>query len=165
MSATIVVVRQANVQDARDIVQTHYDAVHTTAAGDYEADILNEWSASVDDRVASMTNQIEQNPDGSLMLVAELDGRVVGFGEIVAALCELRAVYVSPTCGRTGVGRALLKALETRARELGTPRLWLDSSLTAEPFYLAHGYRSEERSEHRLRSGRMMACVKMHKNL
>jgi putative acetyltransferase len=165
MNVPNLIVREANVDDSRVIVQTHYDAVHTTAVSDYEVDVLNEWSAAVDDRVASMTNQIEKNPDGSLMLVAELDGKVVGFGEIVAALCELRAVYVSPTCGRSGVGRALLNELECRARDLGAPRLWLDSSLTAEPFYHAMGYQSDERSEHRLRSGRMMACVKMHKNL
>jgi putative acetyltransferase len=165
MNVTNTTVREATAEDARAIVQTHYDAVHTTAASDYELAVLDEWSAVVDDRVTSMINQIEKNPDGSLMLVAELDGKIVGFGEIVAAQCELRAVYVSPTSGRNGIGRALLSELEKRARALGAARLWLDSSLTAEPFYRAQGYQFDERSEHQLRSGRMMACVKMHKNL
>jgi putative acetyltransferase len=165
MNDTNLVVREATVEDARAIIQAHYDAVHTTAARDYETDVLDEWSAVVDDRVAPMQQQIEKNPDGSLMLVAEVDGRVVGFGEIVPTAGELRAVYVSSECGRNGVGRALLNELEIRARQFGVPKLWLDSSLTAEPFYRAHGYQSDERTEHRLRSGRMMPCVKMHKNL
>ena len=157
--------REATVEDARAIIQAHHDAVHTTAARDYEADVLDEWSGAINDRVASMEDQIKNNPDGSLMLVAELDGKVVGFGEVVAAQRELRAVYVSPECGRSGVGRALLTELEKRAQALGAAKLWLDSSLTAEPFYRAQGYQSDERSAHRLRSGKMMACVKMQKNL
>jgi putative acetyltransferase len=165
MNVTNVIVREASVEDARAIIQAHHDAVHTTAARDYEADVLDEWSGAINDRVLSMEDQIKRNPDGSLMLVAELDGKVVGFGEIVAAQCELRAVYVSPECGRSGVGRALLNELERRAKHLGAPRLWLDSSLTAEPFYSAHGYQTDERSDHRLRSGKLMACVKMHKIL
>ena len=40
-----------------------------------------------------------------------------------------------------------------------------DSSVTAEPFYLAHGYNVRGRGEHMLRSGQRMACVKMEKAL
>jgi putative acetyltransferase len=134
-----------------------------TAAADYEPIVLDEWSAPVDVRVEAMAKQIESNFEGATLIVAELDGLVVGFGEIIASRCELRAVYVSPSAGRSGVGRALLTALESRARELGAARLWLDSSITAEPFYLAHGYKSDGHSQHELRSGRKMACVKMHK--
>jgi GNAT superfamily N-acetyltransferase len=69
---------------------------------------------------------------------------------------KLRTLYVSPAAGRKGIGTALLQELETVARQQGVPELWLHSSLTAEPFYLTHGYVSDGKGEHQLRSGRKM---------
>ena len=43
--------------------------------------------------------------------------------------------------------------------------LQLDSSLAAVDFYRANGFVETGRGEHRLRSGRTMACVFMRKNL
>jgi hypothetical protein len=51
------------------------------------------------------------------------------------------------------------------AREKGLKELHLDSSLTAERFYTAHGYLSEDRGEHTLRDGLRMICVPMQKAL
>jgi putative acetyltransferase len=160
-----VLIRKAIEKDAAAIVQVHYDAVHVTAAKDYDEAILEGWSCLTDDRVKQLEAYIGNNPDNTNMLVAEIKGDIVGFGEIVPSNKELRAVYVSPAAGRTGIGRALLQELESVARKQGVPELWLDSSLTAEPFYLAHGYLSDGQGEHQLRSGGKMKCIKMHKNL
>ena len=164
-TSTPITVRTALPGDARAIIQAHYDAVHITAAKDYAAEILDDWSSAVDGRVNLMESKIRENLDGSLMLVAELNNQVVGFAEIVAARNELRAVYVSPVAARMGVGTMLLNELELQARKLDVKLLWLDSSLTAEPFYFAHGYKRDGVGEHELRSGRQMLCVKMHKDL
>jgi hypothetical protein len=48
---------------------------------------------------------------------------------------------------------------------LGLKRLQMDASLTAEAFYRAAGYQIVERGVHRMRTGNMMACVKMVKIL
>lgn len=160
-----VLIREAVASDATAIVKVHYDAVHLTASKDYDAEILDDWSILSDERIENLETQISKNPERSYMIVAEIDAHVVGFGEIVPVMRELRAIYVSPFAARKGVGKALLLTLEAAARERGVPELCLDSSLTAELFYLAHGYEIRGRSEHQLRSGRKMACIKMRKSL
>jgi putative acetyltransferase len=160
-----IVIRRAIKSDASAIIKVHYDAVHITASKDYDEAILDDWSSLPDDRVERLEAQIEDNPESTIMIVAEIAGAIVGFGEIAPSNNELRAVYVSPSAGRKAVGKAILQALETLARDQRVPELWLDSSLTAEPFYLAHGYLRDGQADHQLRSGRKMICIKMHKRL
>jgi putative acetyltransferase len=160
-----IVIRAAAESDAAAIVKVHYEAVHLIASNDYEQDILNEWSSDSVDRSTRLKTQISQNVDQTIMIVAEVDGTVVGFGEVVPDKGELRAVYVSPTAARMGIGSALLHKLENESRHHKVQKLWLDSSLTAVPFYLAHGYQSDGEGAHQLGSGRLMTCVKMHKIL
>ncbi len=160
-----ITVRRAAEADASAIVQIHYDAVHLTASKDYDDEILNDWSAQTANRVKELELQIASNPEDTDMFVAEIQGSVVGFGEIAANNNELRAVYVSPKAGRKGVGKALLNKIEETAIQKGLSELCLDSSLTAYDFYLANGFVKDEESYHSLRSGRQMKCVKMHKLL
>jgi putative acetyltransferase len=68
------------------------------------------------------------------VLVAESNSRIAGFGMIVPADEELRAVYVDPAFGRQGVGTAILHRLEQTARERSVDRLNLSSSINAEAF-------------------------------
>ena len=97
--------------------------------------------------------------------MAEIDGQCVGIGAIVVGNSELRACYVAPGAARRGVGSALVAEIERIAREHGLLYLRLESSLSAEPFYEALGYRVEERGEHVLGSGVAMAAIKMRKQL
>lgn len=68
-------------------------------------------------------------PFGSF-LVAFREGRRVGCGgvrRLTEGVGELKRVFVSPAGRRLGVGRALLHALEQRARALGYASLRLDT--------------------------------------
>ncbi len=127
--------------------------------------MLADWSSTNPERAKESEKRIAENPENADLFVAEIDGELVGFGEIVAGNNELRAVYVSPTAGRKGVGKALLAKLEATARERGVEQLWLHSSLSAEAFYIANGYIDDGKGSHTLRSGKQMACIKMHKKL
>jgi len=69
-----------------------------------------------------------------LVLVAEINGKVTGFGSIVPDSNELRAVYVHPDFGRKGIGGRILSELESLAREHELPELEMDASLNAEDF-------------------------------
>lgn len=158
-------IRPAKQEDAPAIVAVHYNAVHTTAANDYEISILDEWSSISAERIDKLSRQIKDNPENTTMLVAEINSKIVGFCEVVPALEELRAVYVDPEANRQGVGQALLHALEEVAQKANCKRLWLDSSLTAVSFYTAHGFINDGPGEHVLNSGQKMLCVKMHKDL
>jgi putative acetyltransferase len=148
--------------DAEQILKTHGAAVRITAAKDYPEDVIQSWaSPATPEKIEEYSKRIERGEETTV--VAVLSGKIVGFGAIVEEENELRAVYVSPDANRMGVGSAILAKLEQIAKERGLTELQMHSSLTAEPFYLTHGYRSEGRSVHTLRNGQEMACVLMRK--
>jgi putative acetyltransferase len=158
-----ILVREMRNEDARGFLEVHHAAVRGIAAKDYPPEVIEKWAP------LPVTKQtIERfltNPDGEIRLVAELDGAIVGIGCLVVKDCELRACYVAPEAVRNGVGSALVREIERVARDHRLTYLQMDSSVTAEQFYLRHGYRVRERGEHRLPSGVRMACVKMEKVL
>jgi N-acetylglutamate synthase-like GNAT family acetyltransferase len=122
------------------------------------------WAASLDpDNVRWMADITASRSE--LILVAEIDGRVAGFGSIVPKNRELRAVYVHPEHGRVGIGGRILAELETLARKHGMSELAMDASLNAEDFYAKRGFAVVEKGEHVLRGGARMSCVKMRKAL
>jgi putative acetyltransferase len=158
-----VIVRKMRSQDARSFLEVHRAAVRGLAAADYPPDVIEAWaplpiSDEAVDRVAAAS-------PGQIRLVAEISGKIVGIGEIVLELNELRACYVIPKAARQGVGSVLVREIEQIARAHGLAHLQLDASLTSEPFYLSLGYTVRERGEHVLNSGLTMACAKMAKRL
>jgi GNAT superfamily N-acetyltransferase len=69
-------------------------------------------------------------PDGRLLL-AEYEGRVTGLAcmrRIRPDMGEIKRMYVRPEFRGMGIGRALLEALIAEAREIGYPRVRLDST-------------------------------------
>jgi putative acetyltransferase len=159
-----VIVRKMRPQEARSFLEVHHAAVRGLAAADYPPDVIEAWaplpiSDAAVDRVAAAA------PSDQTRLVAESNGDIVGIGELVPGLNELRACYVVPKAVRQGVGTALVREIEKIARAHGLTHLQLDASLTSEPFYLGLGYIVRERGEHVLWAGIKMACVKMEKQL
>jgi GNAT superfamily N-acetyltransferase len=79
--------------------------------------------------------------DGGRVLVASIDGEVVGFATVTgeAPDAELEAMFVEPTSIRTGSGTILFAAACELARELGCTRLLIESEPNAEGFYERHG--------------------------
>ncbi len=99
---------------------------------------------------------------GSIILVADESGRVIGFAEIYLknidlvdrtlvprAYAYLQSLSVTEECRSKGVGMRLLNAAETWANEQGAAELRLDIwDFTAGPaeFYQKAGYRTYRRS-------------------
>jgi len=156
-------VRKMLTEDARIFLEVHHAAVRGIAAKDYPPEVVEDWAPlPVTER---SVERFLTNPDGEIRLVAEIDGRIVGVGCLIVANCELRACYVAPEAARNGVGSALVREIERIARDHGLAYLQMDSSVTAEPFYLHHRYSVCQRGEHTLDSGRSMACIRMAKVL
>jgi ribosomal protein S18 acetylase RimI-like enzyme len=67
----------------------------------------------------------------SAALVAYQDGRAVACGALKThdgAMAEIKRVYVSPACRRTGLGRRIVEALQRRAAEMGFRTLVLETN-------------------------------------
>lgn len=79
-------------------------------------------------------------------VVARLDGRAVGCGAfrmLDAATAEAKRMYVEPELRGHGVGRAVLDALEAKARAMGVSRLVLETGVhqhAAIALYLRAGF-------------------------
>jgi len=99
------------------------------------------------------------------MVVAEEDGRILGFGELSAEESEICAVYVAPDALRRGVGAAILAELEAVARRHGLDSLQLCSTLGAVEFYERHGFESLRETIFTLRAGVDLPCFEMRKSL
>ncbi len=159
-------IRPMTGRDARAVLELHSAAVHLLAKGTYGQAILEAWAPrQVSDELVAF---FQRNPEAETRIVAERDGRIVGFGALVPSANELRACYVDPAAARGGIGRAIVWHLEAISRAAGLRRLQLDASLNAEAFYRSLGFRAVATGTHQLhRSGQEipMPCVRMEKDL
>src|SRR4051794_21826924 len=119
LQPTGVHLRPGTAMDANDVVRVHFAAVRETASAAYPSHVLDCWAVAPDDgrRRAATREAIERGDE--LFVVATLNGVVCGFGSIVPASGELRAVYVDPDFGNRGVGSAILRRLEEMASHHG----------------------------------------------
>lgn len=153
-----VIVRPAVADDAPAICRVHQSAVRILCRDDYAEDQVEGWIGVLvaQDYVDSMEN-------GEHLWVAEREGQVLGFAGRKGA--EITAVYVDPPSARQGIGYRLLRVVEESAVEAELPRVYLDASFNAVPFYTSSGYATLEHRTHRLRSGLEIGCVRMEKPL
>lgn len=155
-----ITIRHATPDDAWDVVRVHFDSVHHVAAKDYPVEILNEWSPPVsEERVRKFLNN-----GADVKLVAQVNGDVVGFGELLTDKNQLGAVYVASSAVGRGVGKSIMACLEDIAKQKNVTFLEMESSVTAFPFYQKLGYVTVKHSLHRLGNGLEMACIKMRKD-
>jgi putative acetyltransferase len=100
-------------------------------------------------------------------VVAELEGRLVGFAQVDPAEERLRALFVDADLQRRGVGRTLLAHVEARAARRGCKRLHGAMSLNAVPFYASEGFRACDGAPRLMASegGVVIPVVRMDKRL
>jgi len=157
-----VQVRAATPADAEAIIHVHYAAVHKLASAFYPPEIIEAWSRKPDEARYQWMRQMITKGD-EIVVVAEAESGVVGFGLMIPKSRDLRALYVHPAAGRQGIGRKILQALETRAVAEGLSGLQLIASLNAQAFYQCHGYKALSHGSLQLSSEHKMDCIKMEK--
>ncbi len=108
-------------------------------------DELRRHLPSFDASIASVAPD-EMVPPAGAFLIARDAGVPVACGGVrshAPGVGEIKRMYVSPPARRHGLGRALLDALEDRARTLGMTRIVLDTAApldAAAGLYLSAGY-------------------------
>jgi putative acetyltransferase len=158
-------VRPAGLADVHGIAAAHLDSIRSLGPLYYPAQVVNDWGARVtgDLYVTAMAS-------GEIFFIAvgELGGQseVLGFSSHRIDENEHGvAVYVRGNAARFGIGSDLLRSAEASAVGAGATSIHIDASLAAVEFYRANGFEEVGRGEHRLWSGRAMACVFMRKDL
>lgn len=155
-------VREATASDAAHIAEAHVDSIRSLGVAAYDPELVADWGAP---RTADRYLQAMANGERYFVAV-DGDGQILGFAAHRVESGEHRvATYVRGSATRRGVGTALFTAAEALARAARADQIYVDASLVAVAFYEANGFCALESASHRLRSGRQMACVKMHKPL
>jgi len=150
----VINVRRATENDREAIARLHEASIRALGPRAYTAEEVDSWAAGVHPARYPLDQQI---------YVADEDGEVVAFGHYNNS--EIAAVYVHPDHIGRGIGRAMMAKLEEVARAEGATHLLLNSSLNAEPFYAACGYRRTKEATYLTRGGVAIRCAVMEKDL
>jgi RimJ/RimL family protein N-acetyltransferase len=144
-----VAIRAAVPADARAIAEVHVAAWRWAYRGEMSSAFLA--GLSVDEREADWRRWIGSFEPGTGALVAEDDGRIVGFcsfgpsrdDDATPTRGEVLTLYLLEASAGTGVGRALFTRANDRLRALGYERavLWVMASNTrSRRFYERAGW-------------------------
>lgn len=126
-----MILRKYAKTDCVELAELFYDTVHTVNAKDYTQEQLDAWATGKVNLEAW-----NESFQAHHTVVAEMDGKIVGFGDIDET-GYLDRLYVHKDYQRRGVAAAICDALEqrTKAAEFTT-----HASITARPFFEKRGY-------------------------
>jgi putative acetyltransferase len=128
-------VRQATASDAAEVTRIFYDTIHRVNARDYSPEQLRAWAPRQPDPLVWAENRLTTR----MTFVAEDRGAVLGFAELDRRGL-IDCFYCHHNHQRCGIGSLILSAIEGTAISLGLSRLTTASSITARPFFVAHGF-------------------------
>jgi GNAT superfamily N-acetyltransferase len=132
-----VVIRDAVPGDVAAACAVMRRSITELCGADHHGDpaILDRWLAN---KTPAIVASWIARPDSSMLVAVDGD-TILAVGDVTDS-GEIRLNYVSPDARFRGVSRAMMAALEARARERGNARCHLISSETARRFYHAVGY-------------------------
>jgi RimJ/RimL family protein N-acetyltransferase len=142
-------IRTATPEDARAIAEVHVASWRSAYRGLLPDAYLDR--LSVDEREAQRREHLDDSGSGWGTLVAEEDGRVIGFAtfgpsrdeDAPPGTGEVPAIYLDPSAVGTGVGRELFAETVSGLRSAGFTRatLWvLEANERARRFYEKAGW-------------------------
>jgi GNAT superfamily N-acetyltransferase len=141
------------------------DSIRSIGAAYYPPDVVEDWGFGLTPDI-----YVKAMEAGEAFFVATgvIDGipAVLGFSSHrVDDAQDGVSVYVRAEASRRGIGTALLRLAEERARESGATSIQIQASLAGVEFYKANGFEELGRGAALLMSGRSLACVFMRKAL
>lgn len=150
----MIKIRPAEPGDGPQIGQLIYDTVRKINRTDYSQEQVKAWAP---DPVIFSTYE------PSYAYVAERNNRILGFANLTSSR-YLHRLYVHKDFQGQGIASRLLQTLEAKARELHLEEITTESSITAKPFFLAHGFVVQQEQVKVLR-GVSFINFKMYKKL
>lgn len=129
-------IREFKVGDELEIYQLFYDTVHHVNTRDYTEEQVNIWAPEKPDMTQWQTTL---NENYTFVAISKENKAIIGFSDLEKN-GYLNRGYVHKNFQGQGVGDALFKAIENKARELGLKKLFSDVSITAKPFIEKQGF-------------------------
>ena len=143
--------RRFRPEDTPALIDLFKDTVRRVNSRDYTPEQVRAWAPDEVDpaRWAVLADRYT--------LVAEVDGRIVGFTDLEPD-GHIDRFFVHADFQGQGVGRAVLTEVVAEAVRLGVRRLFADVSITARPFFGRHGFAVEAEQEVTVRGVMMTNC-------
>ncbi|WP_136068501.1 GNAT family N-acetyltransferase [Modicisalibacter radicis] len=117
--------RAALSRDAADQAEVFHHAVMQGAAGRYTLAQREAWAGALPREASAWVARQALYTT----LVADCDGRCVGFVELDVTEGRIETLYVWPSLGRRGIATQLVALAEQGLRERGVARLRIEASL------------------------------------
>jgi putative acetyltransferase len=133
----LIEIRMATKVDVVSVTDVFIRSVKEVGSSYYSPELTADWIAEFSE---AETEKIITS-DEYYVLVACLEGVVVGVGTICIPDSRIEHCYVSGAGARKGIGSKMLAVLEAKAIALGMTRVELESSDGAQNFYEKNGYR------------------------
>jgi GNAT superfamily N-acetyltransferase len=151
-----ITVRKAEEKDAAPIHELHLRSVRQLCSAVYSPEIIEGWL-------------MNRTPQGYLpginrgeMYVAEINGRIVGFGHAVPG--EIEATYVDPAYVRRGIGSLLVKHGIDLASAGEVRTIRIVSTLNARSLYEKCGFKATREITVR-RNFVEISAIELHRKL
>ncbi|HEV7280262.1 MAG TPA: GNAT family N-acetyltransferase [Pirellulaceae bacterium] len=128
-----ILLRRFRQDDLPALIDLFRDTVRRVNVRDYTPEQVRAWAPDEIDPAKW------RSFEGRFAIVAEAEGRIVGFADLEAD-GHLDRFFVHAEMQGRGVGRALLQELLREAERLSLPRIFADVSITARPFFERHGF-------------------------
>lgn len=154
----MIVIRRFQPQDAHQIAQLFHDTIRQVNVRDYTLDQVKAWAPddlNFRDWVTACSSR--------LTYVADDNGVIAGFGELETN-GHIDCFYCHKDYQGQGVGRRIYQAIETTALDLSCPRLFVEASITARPFFERMGM-IQLREQQVWRRGQFLTNIVMEKRL
>lgn len=159
-------IRKAKPEDAFAIHQAHMTSIQKLCAKDYSKQQIEAWGHRPFQKekwIQSINNQF--------VWVVELDQKVEGVCAILTdknesgVFGEIICLYLTPKAKGKGFGHQLIETAEKQMRLINIKKIKLNSTITAEKFYLKMGYvKSAKKTAHCIRDVKI-DCLPMEKLL
>lgn len=129
-----MIIREYKFSDTQAMMKLFYDTVHEINIQDYTIEQVNAWASK------SMDYEVwHKRLQAKLPYIAEINGEIVGFGELEAD-GHIDCFYCHSKHQKEGIGSKLLSHIENIASLRGVKRLYIEASITAKPFFQSKGF-------------------------
>lgn len=140
-------IRRYAPSDAAATAAVFQDAIRMTASNYYSPAQIDAWATSHID-----LEQWNRRRSAAWTVVAEVDGQVVGFSDLMTD-GELDMLFVHPTLSGRGVARALVTTVLDEARRRGLARVTTHASRAARAAFERMGFHVVADNPHNLVRG------------
>ena len=128
-------IRSFEGSDTSDLLELFHETVHHINNVDYPAEHLDAWAPAQPDLKKWKTRF-----KTSETIVAEVQGKIVGFGNLELSSSSIGMLYVHKDYQGQGIATALLHALERKLKKGESATATVEASITARPFFEKRGY-------------------------